>query len=102
MGYTDINGDIQDGTGLKQRALDAVNQIGYDLCRMAPVNNLLDEITVDDDVKHAMPYGVAMLLSFSDGDGSKNQLMCELYNAKRTLTKSKKEHIGDVIPTGEV
>lgn len=101
LGYTNANGDISGQDGLMNRALDAVNQIGADLCAMTPLSALTQPITADIRVIEAMPYGVGMLLALSEGDGEKNRLFCEMYNAKRAAAKAETVSVNDVLPTDD-
>lgn len=101
LGYTDANGDVSGDEGLKKRALDAVNQIGGDLCDMTPLTALTEPVTADRRTLEALPYGVGMLLALGEGDGGKNQLFCELYNAKRASAKASETRICDVLPADD-
>lgn len=101
LGYTDANGDVSDGDGLLKRALSAVNQIGADLCGMTPLTVLTEEVPVPGAALEALPCGVAMLLALGEGDGGKNELFCELYNAKRASAKAARSFITDCLPVDD-
>ena len=45
-----------------------------------------------------MPYGVAMLLSLIGGDGERNRLFTNLYNAKRGAVLNRVDAVTDAMP----
>ncbi len=98
MGMGDNSGEITAGTAILPLALDAVNQIGFDLSGMPPKKNLFEEVTICDKALSAMPYGVGMMLSMSIGLARQNQLLSELYNAKRASVKADTSKIADRLP----
>lgn len=100
LGYTDFSRKFQDSSGLRERALCAINQITNDLCGAVAVDSLFDEIHLDAAYAAAAPYGVAMLLSLIDGDSDKNAMFSSIYNAKRAAAKCKGASISDVLPRG--
>lgn len=100
LGYNDSSRKFQDSSGLKERALCAINQIAGDLGVCSKVNSLFDEITLDDKQASAAPYGVAMLLSLIDGDSEKNAMFSSIYNAKRASAKNKSHSVRDILPKG--
>lgn len=102
IGMCDTDGEIPDGTAILPAALEAVNQIGFDLCGMKPKERLFDDIDLPADALSAMPYGVGMLLSMSIGVTQQNALLTQLYNAKRTTIKSGVSRVRDRLPVAEV
>lgn len=103
LGYTDDKGTPQDNGRLHSRTLDAINQIGADLCGMEPIAGLYSMLSIPQKALEAMPYGVGMLLSFSDGNAEKNRVFSDIYNAKRATVKASVSSVKDVIPSsGEV
>ncbi len=102
LGYNNLYLSVEDNDILKKRAVEFVNRIGFDLFKMPPVNNFLEEFELAIEHEAALIYGVCMLLSLSEGDGDKNRLFTELYNAKRAEAKSQISKITDVFPNCEV
>ena len=98
LGFNDALGDAHPDTALRERTLVALNQIGADLCGMPPVKSLNDKIDLSSAFSEALPYGVAMLLSLTDGDSEKNGIFASLYNSKRAAVKSENTNIYDVLP----
>ena len=105
LGYIYEDGSYDDSLNLK--ALGILNAIYADLyflknesgfSPLKALNDvpLLSEIILND----VMPYGVAMQLALSVGDGLNNQIFTTIYNAKRcsVLTIDTKS---DVIPSIE-
>lgn len=102
IGLGDTEGEIPDGTAILPVALEAVNQIGFDLCGMEPKKTLFEGIDLSNEALSAMPYGVGMLLAMSIGVTQQNALMSELYNAKRGIVKAKISRVRDRLPVTEV
>lgn len=102
LGYNNLYLSVEDNDILKKRAVEFVNRIGFDLFKMPPVNSFLEEFELAIEHEDALIYGVCMLLSLSEGDGDKNKLFTELYNAKRAEAKSQISKITDVFPNCEV
>ncbi len=103
LGYTDDKGEPQDNGRIHSRTLDAINQIGADLCGMEPIAGLYANVDIPQKALEAMPYGVGMLLSFGDGNTEKNSVFSDIYNAKRATAKASSCSVKDVIPrSGEV
>ncbi len=93
LGYTDIYGqpDGQQHMELFKRGLAAVNQIYSDLWytgkekHFTPLTSLKEPVLLPQkQLEDVMPYGVAMLLALSEGDGDNQQLYAAIYNRKRT------------------
>ena len=99
LGYNNLYLSVEDNDILKKRAVEFVNQIGYDLFKMPPVNSFLEEFNVPSGALEALIYGLCMLVSLSESDGDKNRLFTELYNLKRSGFKSAITKISDVFPT---
>lgn len=87
LGIEDNRADIFEQS-LKMRTLSAINRIGDDLCLMEPIKDLMSGIKMPPLCMEALPYGVCMLLSLTDGDNSKNELFVEIYNSKRAKAKA--------------
>ena len=92
LNYTDIYGQLdgQQHTELYKRGLAAVNQIYGDLWftgrkePFLPLTSLREMLSLSARQLHdVMPYGVAMLLALSEGDGDNQLLYARLYNRKR-------------------
>lgn len=98
LGYNNSYLSLEDNDILKKRAIEFVNRIGFDLFEMPPVNNFLEEITVPFGCDDALIYGLCMLISLSEGDGDKNRIFTELYNARRAKLKAQTTKITDVFP----
>ncbi len=103
LNYTDTYGrlDGQQHGEMYKRGLAAVNQIYADLGFMddaqpfIPLGNLKEPLLLTDkQIQDVMPYGVAMLLAMSEGDGDNQQLYAAIYNRKRAaspVTKMRKD-----------
>lgn len=109
LNYTDADGrlDGRQFAELYQRGLSVVNQIYSDLWfleRRAPFTELaqlerplmLSARCVND----IFPYGVAMLLAQTEGDGDNQLLFANLYNQKRSAAKGLSRRRQDVLPRG--
>lgn len=92
LNYTDIYGqpDGQQHTELYKRGLAAVNQIYSDLwftgkdTPFLPLCSLGEPLLLPArQIQDVMPYGVAMVLALSEGDGDNQQLYAAIYNRKR-------------------
>lgn len=92
LNYTDVYGQLdgQQHMELYKRGLAAVNQIYSDLWHTGnsgpfiPLFSLKEAVALSTrQVADVMPYGVAMLLALSEGDGDNQRLYAELYNRKR-------------------
>lgn len=92
LNYTDIYGQVdgQQHMELYKRGLAAVNQIYCDLWHTGndkpflPLFSLKEPILLPArQLADVMPYGVAMLLALSEGDGDNQQLYAAIYNRKR-------------------
>ncbi len=92
LNYTDSYGQLdgEQHTELFKRGLSAVNQIYCDLWYTGksepffPLTSLREPLLLSSrQVQDVMPFGVAMLLAMSEGDGDNQQLYATLYNRKR-------------------
>lgn len=112
IGYTDINGEISGESEIKKVALPKIQMIYQELYRaeghtdaLPVLGSLSDTLNLKDDTaRDIMPYGVAMLVSQSEGDADNQSLMSVLYNQKKTqLTRFDSYGIGmiDVIGGGD-
>lgn len=100
LGYMDFEGKIEDNSGLKARSQAAINLILKDLEIDLSIKKLTDTVTLSTKKADALTLGLAMLLALFEGDGEKNRLYCELYNAKRATCKGGKGEIRDTLPVG--
>ena len=98
LGYTDFEGNIQDTSGLKARALTVINRILGDIGSKTQISKLSDTLNLSKEQAEALPYGVAMLLSLSDGNGEKNRIFTAIYNSKRAVCKGAKSSVRDTLP----
>ena len=101
LGYNNAYLSVEDNDILKSRAIEFVNQIGFDLFKMSAVKNFLEEFYLAAEYRDALIYGVCMLMSLSEGDGDKNRIFTELYNSKRAEVKAQITKITDVFFEGE-
>ena len=108
LNYMDIYGRIEDQqyAELYKRGLSAVNQIYADLWysgksdHFTPLRSLKDVVLLPQrQLEDVMPYGVAMLLALSEGDGDNQQLYATIYNRKRTASQASKRRV-DVLFRG--
>lgn len=92
LDYTDLYEHLDDlePHAIETRGLAAVNQIYGDLWYTGREDPFLQLTSLDEPVllndrqtKDVMPYGVAMLLAMSEGDGDNQQLYATMYNRKR-------------------
>ncbi len=114
MNYTDTDGAVSNNapSGVMRRGLSLVNQIYSDLwfiendgvegVLFSPLTSLSGNLVLTDRAAaDVMPYGVAMLLAQSEGDGDNQQLFANLYNRKRTSVNAPVSAIVDMLPTVE-
>lgn len=103
LGYIFEDGSYDDSLNLK--ALSIINAVYADLYFLnkndgfMPLKSLNDIPTLTERViNDVMPYGVAMHLALSVGDGLNNQIFATIYNSKRCsiITVDTKT---DVIPS---
>jgi len=103
LNYTDIYEqlDEDDTDAVAKRGLAAVNQIYGDLWYTGredpflPLTDLDEPVLLTDrQAKDVMPFGVAMLLAMSEGDGDNQQVYATVYNRKRAaapITRRRKD-----------
>lgn len=91
-------GEKADGKNIPHSAVFMINEIGKDLCEFNEIANVLDEIDAPDGALDVMPYGVAMLNSFIEGNAERHAVFCDLYNQKRAAYKSNNTKVKDVLP----
>lgn len=106
LNYTDQDGrlDASMYTDILARSLALVNQIYGDLwyalhrvgfCELEALGETID--LPEALIHEAMPYGVAMLMAQTIGDGDNQAMMADLYNQKRAaLTHWRRRR--DVLP----
>ena len=92
LNYVDLCEKLDDETqtAVVTRGLAAVNQIYGDLWYTGREDPFLPLLSLDEPVllhdrqaKDVMPFGVAMLLAMSEGDGDQQQVYAAVYNRKR-------------------
>lgn len=102
LNYTDIYGQLdgQQHMELYKRGLAAVNQIYSDLwftgksSPFLPLCSLKEPLLLPArQIQDVMPYGVAMLLALSEGDGDNQQLYADLYNRKRAAAVCRRQRV---------
>lgn len=98
LGFSEALSDIHNDIALRERMLVTLNRIGADLCDMPPVKSLNDGINLSSAFCEALIYGVAMLISLTDGDSEKNSIFTSLYNSKRAAAKAQKATVNDTLP----
>lgn len=97
LGYSGGEGSPAAAELMEKRTLEAINQILADL-KSEPLSSLSAELATTCAKTEALCYGTAMMLSLTEGDGEKNQLFSEFYNAKRAAALACIEHVGDRLP----
>ncbi len=97
LGYINNDDSITSDSALYKRALYAINQILLDL-KQEEIESMNDSINIPKSSVEALIYGVAMLLALIGGDGERNRLFAELYNAKRSAALSEINTVSDVMP----
>lgn len=109
LGYTDTRGepDSVQHTELYKRALPLLNQIVCDVAVIetdetaAPLTALSQPLPLSERaVREAAPYGLAMLLAASQGDGDQQAFFAALYDQKRNGLRRVFERRADVLPRG--
>lgn len=103
LNYTDLcerMDDIREPL-FEDRGLAAVNQIYGDLWYTGrddpflPLTSLDEPVLLNDrQTKDVMPFGVAMLMAMSEGDGDNQQIYATIYNRKRAaapITRRRKD-----------
>ena len=98
LGYSSLNGSLENDTVFKSIAVDAINEIGADLCNLPPIKKLEDTVSIDKSVFSPLSYGVAMVISFISGDREKHTVMAAIFNAKRSIYLSGKGYVKDTAP----
>ena len=89
LGYVGSD-SISGETEFARKGVAVINQIYSDLHYaisredFIPVNSFTDKINLSARILNdVMPYGVAMLLAQSEGDGDNQMVFAALYNKKR-------------------
>jgi len=108
MGYTNAYGeiDVQNDAEIWKRGQNAVQQIFDDLQRLEhPGEFIRSPLTMDEPiplgyiaVQDIMPYGVAMFLAQSEGDGDTQVMFAQIYNRKRAGIPCRGSRRVDVLP----
>ncbi len=100
LGYLNSQTVRGDNENLLKRAPDIINQICFDL-KIGSVKRLSDKINADSKKLDALCYGVAMIMALVEGDGDKNKVFTDIYNAKRAMALSSKEYVEDKLPKAD-
>ncbi|MCQ2454580.1 MAG: hypothetical protein MJ090_00310 [Clostridia bacterium] len=98
LGYHDSKGTIEQVIPFKKIALDAINEISFDICGAEPIDTLFEEVNLDKQAISVLSYGVAMIISQYNHDTEKNIIMTALFNARRAAFLSDSKRITDVSP----
>ncbi len=83
-----------------KRDLEFINQIAEDL-NIKPLEELSEKTDWNSKQTTAVISGVAMLMSFIDGETEKNRVFTAIYNAKRASLLGGIEKIKDTLPVSE-
>ncbi len=97
LGYLNSYTTKTDNQNLLKRVPDILNQICFDL-KIPNIIKLSDKIEASDKALDALCYGVAMIMALVEGDGAKNKMFTDIYNAKRAAALSSKDIIVDKLP----
>lgn len=97
LGYLNSHTVRSDNQNLLKRAIDILNQICFDL-KIPNITRLSDKIEASEKALDALCYGTAMIMALVDGDGAKNKMFADIYNAKRAAALSSKDVIEDKLP----
>ncbi len=97
LGYLNTNTLTANDDNLLKRAPDIINQVCMDL-KIPQIKRLSEKIEANDTAIDALCYGTAMIMALVEGDGAKNQLFTQIYNAKRSSVLSHTEKIEDKLP----
>lgn len=109
LGYTDTLGapDSISHTELYRRGLAVINQLTDDLSMAEtgelaePLLSLREEIPLSErTAREVLPYGVAMLLALTQGDGDNQRVFAALYDQKRVSVSRRYERRADTLPRG--
>ena len=106
LNYTDPRGEIDrtQTAELWKRGLTLIDLLLADVLpiegkEIQTLDVLTDELPVSGHTAAAvLPYGLAMLLAQSEGDGDNQQLMAAMYNQKRGSIRHPAERVSDVLP----
>ena len=98
MGYVTSSDEAISDHTLISRFTEIINQVALDL-KIPPIGTLSEEISISEAKKDALCYGAAMVLSFSEGDMTKNQFFTKIYNSKRSIALSEVTKISDILPS---
>ena len=107
LGYTDISGNAELTSRIRNQAIVIINLVYADLWRMVsteqfkPIKSLSDEINLPSKATdECFLYGIAMHIARSENDGDQQQFYAFLYNQKRAgLTHFEK--VNNTIPKVE-
>lgn len=100
LGYGDNTYSPKTSEISEKRCFESLNIILSDL-KSGTVKSASEELSVSSAVSEALIYGVAMFISLGVGDGERNRLFAELYNAKRAAALAAVDYIGESLPSSE-
>lgn len=99
MGYG-YNSDVSADFPFPHNQLSICNRVFIDL-GLSTVESLEQSIDLEPEIMDAVCYGIAMFICIFAGDGARQPLYSEIYNAKRAKVLSSTEKIKDVMVYGE-
>lgn len=108
LGYTNAAGEVDAGLSaeLYRRGLDILNQVLADIWPLEhagpfrPLTSIHEKIPLSSGASETtLPYGVAMFLAQSDGDGGNQQFYAALYQQKRNAVRRPPRFRDDVMPS---
>ena len=97
LGYLNSYSTKTDNENLLKRAPSIINQICFDL-KIPNITRLSDKINASEKAIDALCYGAAMIMALVEGDGVKNKMFTDIYNAKRAAALSSKDVVVDKLP----
>lgn len=100
LGYNSSDNETVFSDSRMIRAKELINQILCDL-KQPLIDELSANIKVSVEIAETLCCGLAMLLSLCEGDGTKNQLFTDIYNAKRASVLAEISFIEDTLPRAE-
>ncbi len=96
LGYSFSDNTAAEYPFLKD-ALAMCNRVLFDL-NESECQNLTEEIEASAAILDALPYGVAMFMALYAGEKEKQNILSDIYNAKRKKCKSQIGAVKNVMP----
>lgn len=97
LGYSGETADRLNQEALAESGKELINQLLCDFGDLH-IELLSNELAVSKEVFDALCCGTAMLLSLAEGDGGKNAVFTQLYEAKRAKALANVSIIEDRLP----